>query len=113
MKFLYCPSCKELRVKGWYSVRNRCARCLKDARAINIPSSWLTYLSYVLFVAIPVLVGIHVLTDSPGFLYMSAVGLVIMMIVSYLDVIRGEKIAKAKIKITSSDLDEFRRRGWT
>ncbi len=112
MKFLYCPSCKELRVKGWYSVRNRCARCLRDARTINIPSSWLTYLSYTLFVAVPVLVGLHILTDSSELLYLSIGGLIVMMIVSYLDVVRGEKIARAKIKITSQDLGEFRRRGW-
>jgi len=112
VKFLYCPACKELRVKSWYAIRNTCPRCRGEARAIDIPRTKMTYLTYALYVVVPGLVAVHLLTDSDAYLYASVVGLVAMMIVSYIDITKGEKIARAKIKVASSDLREFRKKGW-
>ena len=113
VKFLYCPECKELRVKSWYAVRDVCSRCRGQARAIVVPRSALTYFSYALYVLVPGLVGVHLLTDADMYLCLSVAGLVAMMIVSYADISKGEKFARAKIKVTSSDKSELRKKGWT
>jgi hypothetical protein len=112
VKYLYCPKCKELRVKSWYQVRNGCSRCFSDATAIKIPRNWMTYLSYVLYVVVPALIGANQITDSAKYLQLAIVGLVVMLIVSYADIVRGEKLAKTKIKVTGSNLDQFRKKGW-
>ncbi len=112
MKFLYCPQCKRLRVKPWFSFRNRCEGCMGEARVIDIPNSWMTYTSYILYVVIPVLVVFYVTQKTQIWIYAAVVLLVVMMILTYMDILRGEKFAKAKIKVTASDADRFRTRGW-
>jgi hypothetical protein len=72
----------------------------------------MTYLSYVLYVVVPALIGANQITDSAKYLQLAIVGLVVMLIVSYADIVRGEKFAKAKIKVTGSNLDQFRKKGW-
>ena len=112
VKYLYCPQCKELRVKGWYQVRNVCSRCFSVATDIKIPRNWMTYTTYVLYVVVPALVGVHLTTDSREYLYLAIVGLVVMAIISYADIVRGEKFARTKIKVAGSNLDQFRKKGW-
>lgn len=113
MKYLYCPNCKELRVKAWYQRADRCSRCNGPATPIPIPNHWLTYLTYVLYVVVPGLVAAYLVTDIDIYIWTAIVGLAIMMVVSFADVSRGSVYAKKKIKITDSDVDKFRRRGWT
>ncbi len=112
MKYLYCPRCKELRVKAWYQRSDYCSRCNGPATAIPIPSNWMTYLTYVLYVVVPALVAIYIYTDTRYFIWLAIVGLGIMMVVSYADISRGAVYAKKKIRVTDSDVDLFRRRGW-
>lgn len=113
MKYLYCPRCKELRVKAWYQRANFCSRCNGPATAIPIPNSWLTYLTYVLYVVVPALVAVYIITDIRLYIWIAVVGLAIMMVVSFVDISRGMAYAKKKIKVTDSNVDLFRRRGWT
>lgn len=112
MKYLYCPRCKELRVRPWYQRTNYCNRCRGPATGIQIPNSRLTYLTYVLYVVVPGLVAIYLMTDERIYIWSAIVGLAIMMVVSFIDISRGAAYAKKKIKITDSDVDVFRRRGW-
>jgi hypothetical protein len=112
VKYLYCPKCKELRVKAWYERRNRCSRCLGDATAIRIPNSWLTYLVYGLYVIVPALVAVHLTTHVRPYIWLSLGGVILMMVVSFADMSRGAAYAKNRIKVTDGDLHVFRKRGW-
>lgn len=112
VNYLYCPKCKELRVKAWYERRNRCSRCRGDAKAIRIPNSWLTYVTYVFYVIVPALVAVYLITHIGLYVWLSLGGVVLMMVVSFADVSRGAAYAKNRIKITDGDLHEFRKRGW-
>lgn len=112
MKFLYCPSCKQLRVKPWYSIRDRCGGCMGDATVIQVPNSWMTYVSYALYVAVPALVVVYLTSGAVLWMYGAVALLVVMMILQYLDVVRGEKYARSKIRVTASDSSSFKTRGW-
>jgi uncharacterized protein (DUF983 family) len=112
VKYLYCPRCKELRVKSWFQVKNVCSRCFGEAAVIKIPRGLLTYISYILYVVVPGLVVADQLTGSSEYLTLAVVGVVAMLIISYADIVRGEKFARTKIKVASSDLNRFRKKGW-
>jgi len=112
MKYLYCPKCKELRVKPWYSIRNRCFGCYGEATVIVVPNSWMTYASYVLYVLVPLLVVIYVSTHATIWIYGAVALLIVMIILQYLDVVRGEKVAKARVRVTISDTSKMRGRDW-
>ena len=112
VKYLYCPRCKELRAKSWYQIRNKCQLCFADATAIQIPNSWMTYALYILYVVTPGMVLVSVYNDDKLYLYAAVVLLVFMFILSWLEVGRGLAYARTKIKITSTDVKDFRKRGW-
>ena len=112
VKYLYCPKCKELRAKSWYQIRDKCQLCFADATAIPIPNTWATYLLYALYVVTPGLVLVYVYNDDKSYLYASVVLLVAMLVISWTEVGRGLAYARAKIKITSADVKDFRKRGW-
>jgi hypothetical protein len=112
MKFLYCAKCKELRIKPWYSITPRCLGCIGDATVIQVPNSWMTYVSYVLYIVIPALVVLYVTSSTLTWIYLAVVLLVVMMILQYMDVVRGEKYARSKIRVTAADSGRFKTRGW-
>ena len=112
MKYLYCPKCKEVRAKTWYQRRDRCLACVGPATPIKVPNSALTYANYVLYVFVPGLVAVYLWSDDRSYLWLAVGFLAIMMITSYADLLRGERYARKKVKIATSDLVEFRRRGW-
>jgi phage FluMu protein Com len=112
VKFLYCTKCKDVRVKAWYQLRPRCPRCLRDATPIVVKNSPLTYLTYALYFIVLGLVAYSLRTDDKVFLYYAIVGLVVAVIAAYADLIRGEKLARKRVKIADSDTSTFRRRGW-
>lgn len=112
VKYLYCPKCKELRVKAWYERRNRCSRCYGDATAIRVPNSWLTYLVYGLYVIVPAPVAVYLTTHVRPYIWLSLGGVILMMVVSFADMSRGAAYAKKRIKVTDGDLQGFRKRGW-
>ena len=113
VKYLYCPKCKEVRAKAWYQRRDRCLACIGPATVILVPNAPITYVKYFLYVFVLGLVGVHLWTDNRDYLWLAVGFLVVMMVVSYLDMQRGEKYARKKVKIANSDLNDFRRRGWT
>ncbi len=113
MKFLYCAKCKQLRIKPWYSVRNRCVGCVGDATVIDVPNSWMTYISYVLYIAVPALVLVYVTSKATVWIYLAVALLVVMMILQYVDVGRGQKYARSKIRVTTADSGRFKSRGWS
>jgi hypothetical protein len=112
VKYLYCPNCKQLHVKPWYAIRNRCQNCFSDATAIQIPPNWMTYLSYALYVLIPALIAIDMAYDDKNYLYLAVALLFLMMAVSFVDIGRGKKYALERIKVTDADVDAFKRRKW-
>ena len=111
MKFLYCPKCKQLHVKPWFAIRDRCQNCFGEATAISIPVNWMTYVKYALYVMIPGLVFLDLKYDDKTYLYLAVAMLFVMFVISYADITRGEKYAKERIKITSADSDAFRNPG--
>lgn len=113
MKYLYCPKCKELRVKSWYQIKDKCQMCFSDATPIKIPNTWRTYAIYVLYVLTPALVLVSVYNDDRTYLYAAVVLFVFMFVLSWLELSRGLAYAKAKIKVTSADIKGFRKRGWS
>jgi hypothetical protein len=112
VKFLYCPKCKELRVRPWYSGRNQCSRCRGAARPIDIPKSAFTYATYVLMTAVFLLVYLNTTTDYDIYLFAAVAGVIAIVVLQFVEISRGELYAKMKIRPTSSDLQEFRKRGW-
>ena len=110
MKFVYCARCKELRIKPWYSITPRCLGCNGEVTVIQVPNSWMTYVSYVLYVVVPAFVVLYVTSDTLIWIYSAVVLLVVMMIVQYMDVVRGEKYAKSKIRVTAADSGRFKSR---
>jgi hypothetical protein len=112
VKYLYCPKCKELRVKGWYQFNDRCSRCMSDATVIRIPNGWMTYTTYAFYVLVPALVALYLNYDDEVLIWLAVVGLGVLFVVAYADLARGSKYAKGKIRVSSSDAGEFRRKGW-
>lgn len=100
-------------MKPWYSIRDRCQICFGDATVIKVPANLLTYVTYALYVLVPALVGVYVYGHVQEFIYFAIAGLVILMGVSYADIVRGEQYARSKIKVAGTDVDGFKKRGWT
>lgn len=113
MKFVYCAKCKELRVKPWYARRVRCGRCRREGKEIEVPKSVLSYLIYVMMVFVIAVAIMDVNTGDDLYFYLAIVGVVALMAIQFIDMSRGEKYARARIRPTTSDVDEFRKRGWS
>ena len=113
VKFLYCRRCKDIRLKSWYAISNRCPVCLSQATPIKIPNTWLTYLLYLMYVISPSILVIYVIQDDRTYLWIALVLVAAMMVVSWLELGRGREYARAKVKITHHSADDFRKRGWT
>ena len=113
MKFVYCAKCKELRVKPWYARRVRCARCRGEGKEITVPKSGLSYLTYVMMVFVTAAALINVNTGDDLYFYLAIVGVGALLAIQFIDMSRGEKYARARIRPTTSDIDEFRKRGWS
>lgn len=112
MKYLYCPKCKELRVKPWYSIKDRCARCHNDVRPIEVPRTLASYMIYVLAAAAFALIYLNSKGGDDVYLYTAIVLVVAMMVLQFKELVRGEKYAKAKIKVTQSDTKTMKDKGW-
>jgi len=112
VKFLYCAKCKDVRVKAWYQLQPRCPRCMGGATLIVVKNSWLTFVTYALYAVIIGLVAVSLRSDDRSYLYWAIGGLVVAVVAAYVDMVRGEKLARKRVKITDSDTSSFRRRGW-
>jgi len=112
VKFVYCPKCKELRIKPWYSTRPRCSRCRDNGRELKVPRTPLTFVAYALVVAILVLIYLYTRTDEAIYMYGGVVALVACFIVQAMDISRGERVARSRIKTARSDVEAFKKKGW-
>lgn len=112
MKFTYCPKCKELRTKPWYAIRDRCARCAGDVVLIPIPPTTATYAVYILIVACAALAYMGSRDDNHLMVYASLAGVIGAFAIQFFEHFRGEKYAKAKIKLTKSDAPALKKKGW-
>ena len=113
MKFLYCVRCKDVRVKNWYQIKDKCQVCLSDATPIKIPNTWMTYMLYLMYILTPAVLLVYAMTDDRNLLYVAFVLVFIMMAIAWVELGRGRAYARAKVKITAQNVDDFRRRGWT
>jgi hypothetical protein len=111
VKFIYCPRCKELRVKPWYSLRAWCSRCRDEGREIRVPKSILTYILYAMILV--VFAFVYMYTDSRSAVHLigAVVGLVASFVIQAVELSRGEKQARARIKTTKADAAASRSKG--
>jgi prepilin signal peptidase PulO-like enzyme (type II secretory pathway) len=112
VKFLYCPKCKELRPKAWFSISNTCMSCRGPARVILIRATTLTYVKYALWVAVMALIAVHLKLEDRFYLWVAVACLLAAMVLAYIDLLRGERKARARIRMTSGDLETFRKLRW-
>jgi uncharacterized protein (DUF983 family) len=112
VKFVYCPRCKELRVKPWYAIRAWCSRCRQDAKEIRVPRTFLSYLLIILIGSVFVLIFMYTRTDESILLYGGIGGLIATLVVQAIEISRGERFARARIKATKSDAKGFKKKGW-
>jgi len=110
VKFLYCPKCKDLKPKAWFSISDSCLSCRGPARAIPIPRTTVTYAKYVLWVSVIAMVAIHLKLDDRVFLWAGVAALAAAMVLAYVDLLRGERVARSKIRMTAADLEALRQR---
>jgi len=110
VKYLYCPKCKELRVKPWYSIRDRCARCYGDTKVIPIPPSVFTYVVYVTMGICFVLLYLYSRNNEDTYFYVAIAFAVVMAASQIKELIRGERYARARIKVTRSDVDTMKKK---
>jgi hypothetical membrane protein len=113
VKFLYCPRCKDVKVKNWYQIKDKCPVCFSDATPIKVPNTWKTYMLYVLYVVAPAMLLMYVWNDDKRYLYAAFVVVFVMMAITWVELGRGRAYARAKVKITAQNSDQFRKRGWT
>lgn len=111
VKFVYCPRCKELRVKPWYTTRSRCARCRDEGREIVTPRTALTFVLYAMVMAVFALVYMYTSSDNSIFLIGGIVGLVIAFVVQAIEISKGERYARSKIKTTKADAAALKAKG--
>lgn len=111
MKFLYCPQCKEVRVKPWYSIRGGCSRCRGYAKEIPIANTLMTYLIYACVASIFIMVYAYTSGGSSLLLYGSIAALIATFILQDRELARGRRIVMATIRPTKSDAKHFRKQG--
>jgi hypothetical protein len=111
VKFVYCPRCKELRVKPWYTTRARCARCRDEGREIATPRTVLTVLLYAMILMVFALIYMYTNSDNSIYLIGGIGGLIAAFVVQAFEISRGEKYARARIRTTKADAAELRAKG--
>lgn len=100
-------------MKPWYARRVRCGRCRGEGTEITVPKSGLSYLIFVMMVLVTAAAIMDVRTGDDLYFYLAIVGVVALIAIQFIDISRGEKYARARIRPTSSDVDEFKKRGWS
>lgn len=92
-------------------MRDRCARCYGNLSVIPIPPSVFTYVVYVTMAVAFVLLYMYTRNDDDLYLYIAIVFAVVMAGAQVVDLSRGEKYARAKIKMTQSDTKAMKDKG--
>lgn len=101
MKFCYCPDCKELHPKNWYSGRT-CERCRGTCAVIVIPTSTIGYLNYFFSILAVVLIGSYLLGTkwalSDFTIPLILVSIVATFVCSFIDIGRATIKAQERIR---------------
>ena len=101
MKFCYCPECKQLHPKNWYSGRT-CDICNQDCTIIAIPTSLAGYLMYSFSILAVILIVINLLGSGgafSGYLVPSIFGAILAAFVcAYVEIGRGTEKAYERIQ---------------
>jgi len=115
MKFCYCPQCKSLRPKNWYS-RRECERCNGDCVILNVKRSFYGYLMYTLDAIALVLIVFYLgyrdwnweaanfVGDVPQDIYFALIlgSVIVSFVLAYLDLKvttkRAEEMAPGTIR---------------
>lgn len=100
-----------MRVKPWYSLRAWCSRCRDEGREIRVPKSILTYILYAMILVVFALVYMYTDSRSAVYLIGAIVGLVASFVIQAVELSRGEKQARARIKTTKADAAASRSKG--
>lgn len=101
MKFCYCPECKELHPKNWYSGRS-CERCDGSCVIIAVPTSYVGYFMYIFSTLAVLLIVLHLLgtrwalSDYNVPLILGA--LVGGFVCSFIEIGRGTELAYERIR---------------
>lgn len=101
MKFCYCPECKELHPKNWYSGRS-CDRCKGTCAIIVVHTSFVGYLMYVFSILAVVLIVIDLLgtrwTLSDYIIPLIFGAIIAGLVCSFIEIGRGTKLAYERIR---------------
>ncbi|MBE0517709.1 MAG: hypothetical protein IH630_00595 [Thermoplasmata archaeon] len=112
MKYLYCPKCKELRVKPWYPTKDYCPRCMGTLKVIPIPRNWATYAIYVLAATTFTFVYLNSTMDNRNYLYVGVASVVALLVLQFTELTRGHRYAISKLRVTKSDTQVMKTKGW-
>ncbi len=101
VKFCYCPECKELHPKNWYSGRS-CERCNGTCAVITVPTSFVGYLMFVFSILAVVLIAIDVLGTKwalSDYMIPLILGTIIAgFVCSFIEIGRGTELAYERIR---------------
>jgi hypothetical protein len=101
VKFCYCPECKELHPKNWYS-RGTCERCRGKCAIIDVPTSFVGYLMYIFSGLAAVLIVIEFLgiewALSDYMVPMIFAAIIIGFICAFFEIGRGTEQAYERIR---------------
>ena len=75
-----------------------------------VPRTFLSFVMYMLVLVIFVAVYMYTDTDEGIFLVSGIVGLVAAFVIQAIEISRGERYARAKIKVTRSDAARARKK---
>jgi hypothetical protein len=101
VKFCYCPDCKDLHPKNWYSGRT-CERCRGTCAVIAIPTSVFGYLMYSFTILALVMIGLYLMGNNWALSDLTIplifVAIVGSFVCSFIDIGRGTKLAYERIR---------------
>jgi hypothetical protein len=69
-------------------------------------------MAYALIIGIFALIYLYTRTDEAVYLYGGIIALVACFIVQAMDISRGERVARSRIKTARSDVEAFKKKGW-
>jgi hypothetical protein len=101
VKFCYCPECKELHPKNWYSGRS-CDRCNGTCVIIAVPTSFVGYLMYAFSTLAVVLIVINLLGTRwalSDYIVPLMIGAIISgFVCAFIEIGRGTELAYERVR---------------
>jgi hypothetical protein len=97
MQFLYCPDCKQVQPRKWYSLK-RCASCGGEAIVFKVRTGALGYLSIATAVISLILAGMYLVDyDTPlgdSIVYAFLLFVLLSFIFMFVELGRTQKVAE-------------------